>query len=112
MPGRRSRQVACRLLDYVCIKPTDCMVLDDATKTNLELLQTLLERKRQGALLGVLDQTKTAMGGRLLRSWLLQPLLDLDRSVSATMPSSGWSIGTRPGKPCVRCCGAFTTSSD
>ncbi len=60
-------------------QPTDCMVLDDATKTNLELLQTLLERKRQGALLGVLDQTKTSMGGRLLRSWLLQPLLDLER---------------------------------
>lgn len=58
-------------------KPTDCMVLDDATKTNLELLQTLLERKRQGSLLGVVDQTKTAMGGRLLRNWLLQPLLDL-----------------------------------
>lgn len=58
-------------------RPTDCMVLCDTTKTNLELLQTLLERQRRGSLLGVIDQTKTAMGGRLLRRWLLEPLLDL-----------------------------------
>ena len=58
-------------------RPTDSLVIDDSTKTNLELLQTLMERKRHGSLLGVLDQTRTAMGGRLLRRWLLQPLQQL-----------------------------------
>ncbi len=58
-------------------RPTDSLVIDESTKTNLELLQTLMERKRHGSLLGVLDQTRTAMGGRLLRRWLLQPLQQL-----------------------------------
>jgi DNA mismatch repair protein MutS len=58
-------------------RPTDSLVIDESTKTNLELLQTLMERKRHGSLLGVIDQTRTAMGGRLLRRWLLQPLQQL-----------------------------------
>ena len=54
--------------------PTDSLVIDESTQSNLELLHTLMERKRHGSLLGVMDQTRTAMGGRLLRRWLLQPL--------------------------------------
>ncbi len=52
------------------------MMLDAATRRNLELTETLRERKTRGSLLGVLDLTLTPMGGRLLRSRLAQPLLD------------------------------------
>ncbi|MBN1581375.1 MAG: DNA mismatch repair protein MutS [Anaerolineae bacterium] len=57
----------------------DFMTLDPATRRNLELVQTIREGKARGSLLGVLDETRTAMGGRLLRQWLTQPLLDLGR---------------------------------
>jgi DNA mismatch repair protein MutS len=52
------------------------MNLDAATRRNLELLQTIRTGSIKGSLLGVLDATVTAMGGRLLRQWLNQPLLD------------------------------------
>jgi DNA mismatch repair protein MutS len=55
----------------------DRLVLDAATRRNLELLTTL-RGERRGALLWVLDQTVTPMGGRLLRQWLLAPLTGLD----------------------------------
>jgi DNA mismatch repair protein MutS len=54
------------------------MTLDSATRRNLELTETIRTGSVQGSLLGVLDQTITAMGGRLLRTWLYQPLLDVD----------------------------------
>lgn len=53
------------------------MVLDSATRKNLELVETLREKQKRGSLLGVLDKTKTAMGARLLRSYLEQPLVSL-----------------------------------
>ncbi len=53
------------------------MTLDPATRRNLELTETIRTGTVRGSLLGVLDDTKTAMGGRLLRQWLGQPLLDL-----------------------------------
>jgi DNA mismatch repair protein MutS len=52
------------------------MVLDPATRRNLELVQTIRSQQRRGSLLWVLDRTQTAMGGRLLRLWIEQPLLD------------------------------------
>ncbi len=52
------------------------MTLDPATRRNLELTETIRERKTRGSLLGVLDLTLTPMGGRLLRTRLAQPLLD------------------------------------
>jgi len=54
------------------------MTLDPATRRNLELVATIRGGTVKGSLLGVLDETRTAMGGRLLREWLTQPLLDLD----------------------------------
>jgi DNA mismatch repair protein MutS len=54
------------------------MTLDTATRRSLELTETIRERNIKGSLLGVLDETLTPMGGRLLRRWLSQPLLDLD----------------------------------
>jgi len=52
------------------------LVIDPTTRRNLELTETLLERKVRGSLLGVLDETLTPMGGRLLRNRLAQPLVD------------------------------------
>ncbi len=50
------------------------MVLDKATIRNLELTETLFDKRVQGSLLGVLDKTKTAMGCRKLRQWIREPL--------------------------------------
>ncbi len=52
------------------------MLLDSSTRRNLELTETLREKHKTGSLLGVLDKTKTAMGGRLLRKYIEQPLID------------------------------------
>jgi len=52
------------------------MVLDDSTRRNLELTATLQDGKKRGSLLGVLDRTVTAMGGRTLRHWIHYPLID------------------------------------
>ncbi len=54
------------------------MHLDSSTRRNLELCETMREKQKRGSLLWVLDKTKTAMGGRLLRSFVEQPLLDKD----------------------------------
>ena len=51
------------------------MELDYQTRRNLELTETIRSKDKRGSLLWVLDKTKTAMGGRLLRSWLEKPLL-------------------------------------
>ncbi len=55
----------------------DYMILDETTQRNLELFTSLGGRVRGGTLLGVLDETKTAMGGRRLREWLSYPLMDV-----------------------------------
>ncbi|MCR5610108.1 MAG: DNA mismatch repair protein MutS [Lachnospiraceae bacterium] len=52
------------------------MLLDSSTRRNLELVETLREKQKRGTLLWVLDKTKTAMGARLLRKYIEQPLLD------------------------------------
>ena len=52
------------------------MVLDTSTRRNLELCETLREKQKRGSLLWVLDHTKTAMGARMLRSYIEQPLLE------------------------------------
>jgi DNA mismatch repair protein MutS len=54
----------------------DFMLLDSATRRNLELTETLRSGQERGSLLGVLNQTITPMGARLLRQWVTQPLLD------------------------------------
>lgn len=51
------------------------MKLDISARRNLELLETLRNKEKRGSLLWVLDKTKTAMGKRLIRSWIEQPLL-------------------------------------
>lgn len=58
---------------------TDYLILDPQTRRNLELTQTIREGAFVGSLLWVLDHSRTAMGGRTLRRWLLQPLRDLEQ---------------------------------
>ena len=52
------------------------MLLDSSSRRNLELTETLREKQKRGSLLWVLDKTKTAMGARLLRSYIEQPLIE------------------------------------
>jgi len=60
--------------------PSDYMLMDETTATNLELITPINTRAAYKAtLLNVLDSTCTAMGGRLLREWLLRPLNDLEQ---------------------------------
>jgi DNA mismatch repair protein MutS len=58
-------------------EPSDFMKLDASTIVNLELVHTL-DGSKKGSLLSFIDLTRTGMGARLLKSWLLLPLLDLD----------------------------------
>jgi DNA mismatch repair protein MutS len=57
------------------LRPDDAMVLDEMTRRNLELVEPLRPGAEGGTLLDVIDDTVTAMGARLLRSWLLRPLV-------------------------------------
>ena len=62
------------------------MLLDSATRRNLELCETLRERQKRGSLLWVLDKTKTAMGARNLRKYIEQPLVqkyDIEKRLDA-----------------------------
>ncbi|HVZ87672.1 MAG TPA: DNA mismatch repair protein MutS [Polyangia bacterium] len=56
---------------------SDTLVIDEQARAHLELVESLQDRRRAGSLLDLLDQTRTAMGGRLLRRWLLFPSVDL-----------------------------------
>lgn len=53
--------------------------MDIHTKRNLELTESIRNKERMYSLLWLLDETKTAMGGRLLKSWIESPLLDIDK---------------------------------
>lgn len=57
------------------------MGVDLNTRRNLELLETMRNKEKRGSLLWVLDQTKTAMGKRLLRTWIEQPLLSCGKII-------------------------------
>ena len=57
-------------------RPSRHLVLDRATRRTLEITQSQLDGGREGTLLSVVDRTETPMGARLLRDWLLEPLVD------------------------------------
>ena len=57
----------------------DFLQMDYATKTSLDLTENARTGKKHGSLFWLMDETKTAMGGRLLRSWIQHPLIDKDR---------------------------------
>ncbi len=65
-----------RLARPIVERPGGVMPLDEMTRRNLELVESLRGDDIQGTLAGVLDQTKTPMGARLLRQWMLAPLTD------------------------------------
>ena len=58
---------------------SEYMILDSATRRNLELTETMRDKQKKGSLLSVLDRTRTAMGGRALRAMLEQPLIRKDQ---------------------------------
>ena len=58
---------------------SDFMIVDEASKRNLELFENIWTGAKRGSLLGIMDQTVTAMGARMLRAWLQYPLLDLEQ---------------------------------
>ena len=68
-----------QLSDLRTYSTSEFMTLDASTRRSLELTRTIRTGAVKGSLLGVLDATVTAMGGRLLRQWLNQPLLDVDK---------------------------------
>lgn len=57
---------------------SEYVVIDSATRKNLELVETLREKNKYGSLLWAIDRTKTNMGARLLRTWICQPLKNID----------------------------------
>ena len=68
------------------------MLLDSSTRRNLELVETLREKQKKGSLLGVLDRTKTAMGARMLRSIIEQPLIhknEIEKRLTAVEELTG-----------------------
>jgi len=55
------------------------LVLDESTRRNLELTTTLSENRKKGSLLGLLDRTVTAMGGRKIKHWINYPLINVEK---------------------------------
>lgn len=74
----------------------DFMALDATTLRHLELVHSAVDGTRDGTVLALLDQTVTAMGGRLLRRWLLEPLLQVDairqRQAAVAALVEGWIV--------------------
>lgn len=78
--------------------PDKFMVLDISSRRNLELTQTMREKSKKGSLLWVLDETKTSMGARLLRSWVEQPLIqkeDIQRRLDAVEELKNDNLGRK-----------------
>ncbi len=76
--ARDTQRQALRNVHRLQVYPTSGhMVLDDTSRRNLELTRTLIGGRRRGSLLWFIDRTVTPMGGRLLKDWVIAPLLDL-----------------------------------
>ncbi len=72
-------------------QPGESVVLDEAAIANLELTETLIGRNKEGSLLDVIDETATAPGGRLVRRWLLYPLVDVAQ-IRRRQDSVAWLV--------------------
>jgi DNA mismatch repair protein MutS len=79
----------------------DMMVLDATTQRSLELVRNLVDGGRSATLLDVLDQTRTPMGGRLLRQWILQPLQNLE-VILARQEAIESLLGNAPAREQIR----------
>ena len=73
------KQITSNINHINIYNPAEYMVLDMFTRINLELTQTIRGSKKKGSLLHVLDKTSTAMGGRLLRKYVEEPLVNKKR---------------------------------
>ena len=73
------------------------MLLDAATRRNLELTARARDGKKTGSLLGVLDRTRTAMGARTLRAWLERPLRD-EKAINARLSAVETLVGAREAR--------------
>ena len=70
------RNTLCHITQLTIYQGAQTMFLDRMTRHNLELTESLRTGERRGSLLWLLDQTRTAMGARLLRSWVENPMID------------------------------------
>ena len=85
------------ITDLRIYQGSSTMLLDRNTRRNLELTESIRSRARKGSLLWLLDKTSTAMGGRLLRSWIEQPLTDraqIERRLDALEEFAGQHVLT------------------
>lgn len=73
------RNTLCHITQLSIYQGANTMFLDRMTRRNLELTESLRTGERRGSLLWLLDKTHTAMGARLLRSWVESPMTDLNR---------------------------------
>uniref|UniRef100_UPI003FED9370 DNA mismatch repair protein MutS n=2 Tax=Eubacteriales TaxID=186802 RepID=UPI003FED9370 len=81
------------------------MELDLTARRNLELTETMRAKEKKGSLLWVLDKTKTAMGGRLIRSWMERPLLSpvpINKRLEAVADLTGSAIARDEIAACLR----------
>ncbi len=62
--------------DVSIYTPGEFLEIDAATRRNLELTETMRDKQKRGSLYGVLDKTKTAMGSRTIKNWILRPLIN------------------------------------
>ena len=85
------------------------MELDLDARRNLELTETMRGKEKKGTLLWVLDKTRTAMGGRMLRSWLESPCWIPPRSAAATAPWRNWWMPPSSVANWRRLCGRSPT---
>jgi DNA mismatch repair protein MutS len=79
------------LSDFSLHRHYDRMLLDKTAIRNLELTETMFDREVKGSLLGVLDKTRTAMGARLLKKWIREPLLRKDE-IDARLGAVDWLL--------------------
>ncbi len=73
------KNALCHITQLTVYQGADTMFLDRMTRRNLELTESLRSGERRGSLLWLLDKTHTAMGARLLRSWVESPMLSRER---------------------------------
>lgn len=81
--------------------PKEYVRLDRNTITNLELFTTIREHEHKGSLLSVLDHTKTAMGGRLLRAWMRKPLTK-EKEIEKRLDAAEELLTNRPLRKQIR----------
>lgn len=77
---------------------SEYMILDSSTRKNLELVETLREKNKYGSLLWAVDKTKTNMGARLLKSWICQPLKNIEQILARQNSISEFVEKTGPRK--------------